>query len=72
MPPPLSGSTIRMICPNTSCINKSVVYRKYDPDKIQTCNACKSVLIKTYNKLKLKQDYKAKLELKQLGNFKSQ
>jgi hypothetical protein len=33
-----------MICQNPSCINKSIVYRRYDVLKDQICHKCKSTL----------------------------
>lgn len=56
-----------MVCPNVSCINKSTVYRKLT-DKIRqpNCKLCGHELVRTINKLSVKQDIKAKQELKEL------
>ena len=63
---PGSKGSIRMICSNPQCINKSVVFRKYGSDKTD-CNACGSKLIKAKNSLAEKQDEKAKRELREFG-----
>ena len=57
---------IRFICPNESCINKSIVFRK--PGTVNVCKACDSTLIRVQNNKDVKQDEKAKRELRILGN----
>ena len=64
-------NTVKMVCSNKDCINKSVVYRKLDGIRQNSCKACGSELVKCkmQNLIALKQDLKAKRELKELGNY---
>ena len=66
-----SSNTVKMVCPNSECINKSVVYRKLESIRQSTCKACGSDLIKLklQNSLHVKQDNLAKRQLKELGNL---
>ena len=52
-------------------MNRSVVYRKLDGIRQNSCKACGSELVKlkTQNTLHIKQDIKAKRELKELGGL---
>jgi ribosomal protein S27E len=43
--PKRSSDTIRMICPKTDCINKSIVFRKFNSVKSNTCKNCGSDLV---------------------------
>lgn len=63
-------NTVKMICPNVErCMNRSVVYRKLDGIRQNNCKACGSELVKlkVQNQLTLKQNEKAKRELRELG-----
>ena len=60
-----------MVCSNSACINKSVVYRKLDGIRQNNCKACGHELVKCkiQNMIAVKQDIKAKRELKELGSL---
>lgn len=62
-------NTVKMVCSNIKCINKSVVYRKLDSIRKNECKACGSELVKlkVQSTLYTRQDEKAKRELKELG-----
>jgi hypothetical protein len=58
--------SIKLICPNKSCINKSVVYRKFDAMKEHRCKNCDWVLVSAHGhtKREIAFNEKAKQELK--------
>jgi len=58
---------LKLICNNPSCINKSIVYRRYDAMNDQTCKKCGSVLVAAKNQKDIYADNKAKRELKELN-----
>ena len=64
-------NTVKMVCSDIDCINKSIVYRKLDGIRQNTCKACGGELVKAkvQNTIALKQDIKAKKELKELGSL---
>ncbi len=35
---------VKMICKNKDCLNKAMVYRRYDILREQICSSCKQVL----------------------------
>ena len=58
--------TMKMICPNTACINKSVVFRKFDIFNHNVCKKCNTPLVLAKSIRSVKQDQKAKQELREL------
>ena len=58
---------LKLICPNTACINKSIVYRRFDKLHGYECKACGFDLISFKSPQYLKQDQKAKKELAELN-----
>lgn len=41
--------SVRMVCPNDKCLNKSIVYRKLKDNKVQVCKKCRTELVKAGN-----------------------
>jgi len=65
-----TGGARKLICKNPDCINKSVVYRRFDFSEIPTCKGCGSVLssdIRT--KMQIKRSRFAKRELKRYSSL---
>jgi hypothetical protein len=64
-----SKDTIRMVCKNPDCINKSIVYRRFDVMKDQTCKKCGHVLSADMRNSKRQghRDQVAKKELEAAG-----
>lgn len=54
---------LKFICPNKSCINKSIVYRSANSLSDFTCKACNSLLKITNRSLSDKRFITAKKEL---------
>ena len=59
-------NALKLICKNTACINKSVVYRKQWRDDL-VCKLCNQPLSKVVDSRNFRSDEKAKRELKELG-----
>lgn len=63
-----NNDAIKLVCVNPDCINKSEVWRKYTTNpEWCTCRKCGSTLRRVGNKKHIKQDQKAKNELKEFG-----
>lgn len=62
---------MKMICNNASCINKSIVYRKHDIEKVNRCKSCQWPLIAYVPPRVIRQDAKAKRELEEQKNSPS-
>jgi hypothetical protein len=63
--------SIKLICPNESCLNKSVVYRKFDAMREHRCKKCDWLLASAGSvKTKREQAFnnKVKEQLKEMGN----
>jgi hypothetical protein len=66
---PTAREALKMICYNESCINKSIVYRKYDVMKdAPVCKSCGVALSRYKPTLFIRQDLKAKQQLKEMGS----
>jgi len=62
-----NSNKLRLICPNPDCINKSVVYRKFDAMKDQLCFNCQHSLTAAKSFRAMRQDEKAKRDLSQFN-----
>lgn len=61
-------SSLKLICKTEGCINKSIVYRRVgsEPETFY-CKKCEQPLVKYTGPLIVKQDQKAKSDLKEFG-----
>lgn len=62
-------TNLKLICNNPSCINKSIVYRKATIDGTidYECKKCGELLSKVPNQKFIKQDIKAKNDLREFN-----
>jgi hypothetical protein len=64
------SNKIKLVCNNESCINKSIVYRRFDRLKEYRCKLCDWLLVvaKQSGTYDIRQDQKAKEQLKEFNN----
>lgn len=60
------SNSVKMVCPNKSCINKSPVYRKFNALDLQRCKLCNTPLVNTAGVRVKQQD---KIAKDQLGKY---
>jgi hypothetical protein len=63
-------ANLKLICNNPSCINKSIVYRRITSDGTTDyeCKKCGELLSRVPNQKFVKQDIKAKNELREFNS----
>lgn len=62
------NSSLKLICINPECINKSVVWRKFTTDpNCFSCKKCGQALERVKNAKSIKQDQVAKRQLEGFG-----